>query len=160
MEVEKEKKQVKKIASPKSDVPSAPTMDDFYIDPGIGDAAPLAIVTDSESRTEKALSPAFSDPLGATACTGDSYLANAPPPPEDYKTEYGNSRIHEQHSNQQNISEHTESEQDLQYVSPYHAVQQDLQYVSPHHAVQQDLQYMSPHHAVQQDLQNMSHISY
>jgi hypothetical protein len=42
MEVEKEKKQVKKIASPKSDVPSAPTMDDFYIDPGLGDAAPLA----------------------------------------------------------------------------------------------------------------------
>ena len=41
MEVEKEKKQVKKIASPKSDVPSAPTMDDFYIDPGIGDATQL-----------------------------------------------------------------------------------------------------------------------
>ena len=42
MEVEKGKIQVKKIASPTSDVPSAPTMDDFYIDPGLGDAAPLA----------------------------------------------------------------------------------------------------------------------
>ena len=160
-------KEIKSIKPSKlldSEVPSAPTMDDFYIDPGIEDTAsiPNVKVTGTDGQSEKALAPALADPLGVTSYTedilsdqrvagdqvshsDDRYEANAPPE-ESYKA-----------------AAPPLEDQVSSVVTPvllHNNLTSTLQHMSPHHAVQQDLQFMSPHQVLQQRISNKQQLHF
>ena len=144
MEIHKEKKKViKHTVALNSPIPSAPTIDDFYIDPGIEDisdpckedAKYPGTDTVGKGPSEKALTPALSDPLGATIdiCDTEIVQANAPLLEDDIATVI--------------IPSH---------MNPHAAVHNDLLHMSPHSVVHKELAHMSPHLMLQKELSNVS----